>query len=324
MFKKNILLALGILLPLFSFGQFKPKEEKKQEPEALTLGQRFSFRTNTVDWALMTPNFAVGFDLSSSPYHRWSLNLSGRYNWNTQPDTKTYHNYDIREGKLEVRKYYHTRQRTTPYEGLQRYFSPERMNPRYWRAYYWGIYAAYTDFAFKFSRYGYGGDAIHGGISFGMERALFDYKHSNLGLEVGVSAGVAYWDGFKYRLDRENNVYVTEKEYKKVLPVLSEVRVALVYRFGPSVRNRYLYNQEKATQRMERRMEKQKLKAEKETTKKAEETAKKAEKQAKKEAKAAEKAARKEQKLNKKKAAYQEKMERKYGTQDSEGSLKNE
>lgn len=313
-FKRNIMLAMVCLFSLSLSAQLQPiKEKQTDERKNLTFGQRFSFRTNTVGWALMTPNASIGFDLGSSPYNRLTLNLSGRYNWNTKPDTKTYHIYDIREGKVEVRKYYHTRQRTQPYEGLQRYFSPERMNPRYWRAYYWGIYAAYTDLVFKLGRNGHAGDAVHGGVSFGMERSLFTYAKSCLDLEVGISAGIAYYDGVKFKLDRENNLYVGEKLERKFLPVLSDVRVALVYRFGPSAKHRYLYDQVKSIERSDRQLERKKLKEQKAAAEKAEEARKKAEKKARKDAKDAEKAARKEQKIEKKKAAYQEKMERKYG-----------
>lgn len=316
MIKKNILIALACLNSFLVMAQLKPvKENQTEERKDLTFGQRFSFRTNTVDWALMTPNVSMGFDLGSSPYNRMTLNLSGRYNWNTQPDVKTYHVYDILEGKVEVRKYYHTQQRNTPYEGLDKYFSSKRMNPRYWRAYYWGIYAAYTDLTFKIGRHGHAGDAIHGGVSFGMERSLFTYKKSCLDLEVGASAGVAYWDGYKFKLDRTQNEYVTGTKYKLLLPVLSEVRVALVYRFGPSAKNRYLYDQEKSILRSERKMEKQRLKDEKEAAEKAKDDQKKAEKKAKKDAKKAEKDAKKEKKMNEKKAAYQEKMDKKYGNE---------
>lgn len=316
---KRYIVSLAVLFPIVAMAQFQPmKENNAEERKDLTFGQRFSLRTNTVDWALMTPNVSVGIDLGNSPYNRMTLNLSGRYNWNTKPDTKAYHVYDINEGKVEVRKYYHTQQRNTPYEGLEKFFSSKRKNPRYWRAYYWGIYAAYTDFAFKFSRHGYGGEAIHSGMSFGMERSLFTYKKTCLDLEVGASAGIAYWDGYKFKLDRETNNYLAEKTFKKILPVLSEVRVALVYRFGPSAKNRYLYNQEKSIQRTERKMERDKLKAEKEAAEKAKDDQKKAEKIAKKEAKDAEKSAKKEQKMNKKKAAYQEKMDKKYGEEGAD------
>lgn len=323
---KRSIAILAILFPLLAVAQLQPaKENKTEEKKNLTTGQRFSFRTNTVDWVLMTPNASIGFDLGSSPYSRMAMIVSGKYNWNTNPDTKTYHVYDILEGKVEVRKYYHTQQRNAPYEGFEKFFSPKRMNPRFWRAYYWGIYAAYTDLNLKLNSTGYKGTAIHGGVSFGMERSLFTYKESCLDLEVGASAGVAYWDGSKYRLNRAENTYETKGNYTKVLPILSEVRVALVYRFGPSAKNRYLYDQVKSIQREDAKLEREKLKAEKKAALKAKDAEKDAVQKAKKEAKAAQKKARKEEKVNKKKANYQEKMDKKYGEeQTTESNANNE
>ena len=323
---KRSIAILAILFPLLAVAQLQPaKENKTEEKKNLTTGQRFSFRTNTVDWVLMTPNASIGFDLGRSPYSCYTLNLSGKYNWNTKPVTRAYHVYDILEGKVEVRKYYHTQQRNAPYEGFEKFFSPKRMNPRFWRAYYWGLYAAYTDLDLKLSGTGYKGTAIHGGISFGMERSLFTYKESCLDLEVGASAGVAYWDGSKYRLDKANNCYETKGEYKKVLPVISEVRVALVYRFGPSAKNRYLYDQVKSIQREDAKLEREKLKAEKKAAQKAKDSEKDAAQKAKKDAKDARKTAKKEEKMNKKKANYQEKMDKKYGEeQTTESNANNE
>ena len=323
---KRSIATLAILFPLLAVAQPQPaKENQTEEKKNFTTGQRFSLRTNTVDWALMTPNVSVGFDLGSSPYSRMAMIVSGKYNWNTNPDTKTYHVYDLLEGKVEVRKYYHTQQRNAPYEGFEKFFSPKRMNPRFWRAYYWGIYAAYTDLNLKLNSTGYKGTAIHGGVSFGMERSLFTYKESCLDLEVGASAGVAYWDGSKYRLDKANNCYETKGEYKKVLPVISEVRVALVYRFGPSAKNRYLFDQVKSIQREDAKLEREKLKAEKKAALKAKDAEKDAVQKAKKEAKDAQKKARKEEKVNKKKANYQEKMDKKYGEeQTTESNANNE
>lgn len=315
---KRSIATLAILFPLLALAQPQlAKENQTEEKKNFTLGQRFSFRTNTVDWALMTPNVSVGFDLGSSPYSRMAMIFSGKYNWNTNPDQKTYHVYDILEGKVEVRRYYHTQQRNSPYEGFQKFFSPKRMDPRFWRAYYWGIYAAYSDLNLKPNATGYKGTAIHGGVSFGMERSLFTYKTNSLDLEVGASAGVAYWEGSKYRLDKANNCYETKGEYKKVLPVVSEVRVALVYRFGPSAKNRYLFDQAKSIQREDAKREKDRLKEEKEAAKKAKDTEKEAAKKAKKDAKDAKKNAKKEEKLNKKKADYQKKMDKKYGDEET-------
>ena len=315
---KRCIAILAILFPLLAAAQLQPAKEKQtEEKKNLTTGQRFSLRTNTVDWALMTPNASIGFDLGSSPYSRLAMIVSGKYNWNTNPKLKTFHVYDILEGKVEVRKYYHTQQRNAPYEGFQKFFSPKRMNPRFWRAYYWGIYAAYTDLNLKLNGTGYKGTAIHGGVSFGMERSLFTYKKSCLDLEVGASAGVAHWDGSKYRLDKANNCYETKGNFKKVTPVLSEVRVALVYRFGPSAKDRYLYDQAKSIQREDVKREKDKLKEEKKAAKKAKDAEKDAAKKAKKDAKDAKKNAKKEEKLNKKKASYDKKMNKKYGDEQT-------
>jgi hypothetical protein len=315
---KSSIAILAILFPLLALAQPQPaKENQTEEKKNFTTGQRFSLRTNTVDWALMTPNVSVGFDLGSSPYSRMAMIFSGKYNWNTNPDQKTYHVYDILEGKVEVRRYYHTQQRNSPYEGFQKFFSPKRMDPRFWRAYYWGIYAAYSDLNLKLNSTGYKGTAIHGGVSFGMERSLFMYKTNSLDLEVGASAGVAHWDGSKYRLDKANNCYETKENFKKVTPVLSEVRVALVYRFGPSAKDRYLYDQAKSIQREDVKREKDKLKEEKKAAKKAKDAEKDAAKKAKKDAKDAKKNAKKEEKLNKKKADYQKKMDKKYGDEET-------
>ena len=314
---KRCIATLAILFPLLALAQPQPvKENKTEEKKNLTTGQRFSLRTNTVDWALMTPNASIGFDLGSSPYSRMAMIFSGKYNWNTNPDTKTYHVYDILEGKVEVRKYYHTQQRNAPYEGFEKFFSPKRMNPRFWRAYYWGIYAAYTDLNLKLNSTGYKGTAIHGGVSFGMERSLFTYKESCLDLEVGASAGLAHWDGSKYRLDKANNCYETKGAYKKVLPVISELRVALVYRFGPSAKNRYLFDQAKSIQLEDAKMEREKLKAEKKAAQKAKDAEKEAAQKAKKDAKDAKEKAQKEEKLNKKKTSYEKKMNKKYGDEE--------
>ena len=323
---KRSIAVLAILFPLLAAAQPQPaKGNKTEEKKDLTTGQRFSLRTNTVDWVLMTPNASIGFDLGKSPYSHYTLNLSGKYNWNTKPDNKAYHVYDILEGKVELRKYYHTQQRNAPYEGFEKFFSPKRMNPRFWRAYYWGLYAAYTDLNLKLNRTGHKGTAIHGGVSFGMERSLFTYKKSCLDLEVGASAGVAYWDGSKYQLNRTKNTYETKGNITKMMPILSEVRVALVYRFGPSAKDRYLFDQAKSIQREDAKLEREKLRAEKMAAQKAKDTEKDAAKKAKKDAKDAQKKAKEEEKMNKKKASYQQKMDKKYGEkQTTESNSNNE
>ena len=50
------------------------KEETQAKKEVLLQGiDRWSFKTNVLDWLLTVPNAGVEFDLSSSPYNRSTL-----------------------------------------------------------------------------------------------------------------------------------------------------------------------------------------------------------------------------------------------------------
>ncbi|MCQ2246486.1 MAG: DUF3575 domain-containing protein [Bacteroidaceae bacterium] len=313
LFKKISVLMVGVLLPIMATAQFVAPKYKPEKKDTLTSGQQFAFHTNTVAWALMTPNIGIEYDLSPSPYNRFTLLLSARYNWETNPKIKTYNQYNLLEGKLELRKYWHTRQRSTPsYSGLQGLFSPERLVPRYWRAYYFGVYVAGGSFDFKFSKTGKRGTEAQAGISLGMVRELFTYKNSSLDLDVGVSAGALWWKGNKYVLDKDANEYVDTEKKTAVMPMLQDVRVSLVYRFGPSARKRYNYNQVKADLKDEKRSERQKLRAEKKEAKDSLKVEKKKDKQMKKAEKTAEKVKEKAAKTAEKQARKDEKMRRKY------------
>ena len=72
---------------------------------------RFSFKTNALEWLLTIPNAGVEFDLSPSAFNRMSIGVSAKYNWNTYhryvPST-VFNMFDVRP---EFRYYYRTRQR---------------------------------------------------------------------------------------------------------------------------------------------------------------------------------------------------------------------
>ena len=287
---------------------------KVERLDTLTLGQRFSFRTNTLEWILMMPNVAVEFDLSGSPFNKWSLGVSGRFNWETKPKTLSYNQFNLMEGKLELRRYWHTRQRNSSYTGMQSLFSAERKNPRYWRAYYWGAYVAAGSFDYKFTATGSRGTEYQAGASLGMQRNLFNYAKSALDLEVGVSVGALYWKGEKYELDKSLNLYTpVETDVTRVLPMVQDVRVALVYRFGASAKGRHLYSQERAAYRDAQHQEKEQQQELKKEAKQDKKQQKKEASKLKKEAKQAEKSAEKAEKDEIKKAQIREKMEKRYG-----------
>lgn len=239
-----LLCLLSAFIPLNA--QFVAPKYKVEKPDTLNVLQQISIRTNSLEWLAAVPNLGIEFALSGSPYNVYTLNLSGRFRWDTHPDYISYNSFNILEGKLELRRYWHTRQRNSAqYRGLERIFSKERRNPRFWRGYYAGLYAQAGSFQWKFTQKGIRGSEYSAGLSLGVVRQLFIYEKNALDLDLGLSAGALWVKGENFTVNREQNVYETGESVNKVLPMLTDVRLALVYRFGPSVKKRYLHNQEK-------------------------------------------------------------------------------
>ena len=83
---------------------------------------------------MLTPNFGIEYTLGNKNWNKWTLGISGRINWNTQTKDPTYNVYDLYDGKIELRKYWHGN------------------NPR--RVFYWGIYGGANRFNIKFTDLG--------------------------------------------------------------------------------------------------------------------------------------------------------------------------
>lgn len=68
----------------------------------------------------------------------------------------------------------------------------------------------------------------------GVIKPFYNFKNGNsMDFELGASAGLCYAKYDKYRLDRESNCYpVTEAGKTAILPMVNDLRVGLVYRFG--------------------------------------------------------------------------------------------
>lgn len=126
-----------------------------------------------------------------------------------------------------------------------------------------------SEFAIKLGRTGKQGKATMFGLSFGWQQPLYGYSSgSTIDLELGVSAGAAKVDYDTFTYNSQYNCYPVEGERtQKVVPALSEVRVALVYRFGRSSRERfndrysidYAYNElvnQRATERYKKNVDK--------------------------------------------------------------------
>lgn len=209
---------------------------------------RIAFRTNTIDWLLMLPNIGFEFDLSGSPYGRMALAVNVKGNWSTYHVVKPYWEYDFNSARIEFKKYGRTSARFEK-EGVKRslgdrfsdFFRMRVKNPNFWRAYYWGVYVDLGGYNLKFSDVGRKGKYIGAGLALGYGIPLYSYRTGVLDLELGASIGAVYTKYNTYVYDEnQNTVYRENAPIRKILPypVISDLRVALVYRFS-SIRNKY-------------------------------------------------------------------------------------
>lgn len=197
----------------------------------LKFGERISLHTNAMDWITLTPNFGLEYTLGNKSWNKWTLGVSGRINWNAQTKDLTYNVYDIYDGKVELRKYWHGK------------------NPR--RVFYWGVYGDANKFNIKFSEIGKKGNAFTGGLMVGTVTQLYGYQNgASLDLDLGINAGVVFAKYDEYRRDviNKQHVYTTvtpQNGYKLTFsPLLyavstDVVKVGLTYHFGTKVANRY-------------------------------------------------------------------------------------
>jgi len=237
--------------------------------ERLSLRQRLDFRTNAVDWGLTIPNFSVEFILPSvyrfseppgdhpnvkqkrdslafiaTTRSKRTVGLSFKWNWNTSHQVMPPQVFNVFDVRVEWRQYFRTRlkdsRNLTKNPDLrtrlkERVFTTERLNPRMNRAYYWGIYAHRTGYSFKFGKEGRLGTAYGAGLSLGYTVPLYGYKTGYLDFELGGSVGLLYNSYDVYTHDSESNVYTFNPAKSKSgivpFPVITDVRVAFVYRF---------------------------------------------------------------------------------------------
>ena len=181
--------------------------------DTLKFGQRFNFRTNTIDWLAMTPNVGVEFTLGNKNWSRWTVGVQGRVNWKEQNKETRYLVYDLYDGRIQLRKYWHAKKPTN--------------------VFYWGVYALY------------------GGLMFGYVKQLYGYMNgSSLDLDLGINAGVVFADYKEYERvrsgHREAYVDTKAKEGMKltwnpwIYAASTDVlRASLIYHFGPKVYNKY-------------------------------------------------------------------------------------
>lgn len=199
--------------------------------DTLTFGQRFNIRTNTVDWLALTPNVGVEFTLGNKNWSKWTLGVQGRLNWKEQSKETPYHVYDLYDGRVQLRKYWHGKKPTS--------------------VFYWGVYAGANNFDIKLNAIGRKGNSLFGGLMFGYVHQLYGYMNgSRLDLDLGLNGGVVFAKFKEYERVLNGNRYeyvITkpENDYKLTFQPLiyaastDVIRASLIYHFGPKVANKY-------------------------------------------------------------------------------------
>lgn len=225
-----------------AFGQESVKDSKQENKQRKTaFVDRWSLKFNAVDFLFTVPNLGVEFDLSKSPYNRFTAGVNGRYRWwNT--DNATEYILNIKEVRPEVRYYWRNRQK----DGTIGY-----------NAYYMGVYGAAGNYSTKISHFGYKGLEYGAGFTFGWGIPLYGYRKFVIDLELGISAGLIATDYSVYTYDSDADIFVNVPEKDKDMhilpfPVLTEVKATFVLR-RLSIADKYRkVNQAKVIRRQER------------------------------------------------------------------------
>lgn len=204
------------------------RKARQEKAIKLSLKDRFAFRANMVSWVLATPSVGVQFDLSPWNYNKWTIGADMKWNPGSNQTFNACIEYKMLDAKIEARRYF--RESLTIKQGQKRM-------PKYWRAYYWGVYAGYTDYTI-YLREGFTGKHIGIGASAGWEIPVVTFATGGLDLDFGLSAGWIYGKS-KKRIHDNGYSFANIKDWHFTpYPIISEIRLALVYRFK-SVKTKY-------------------------------------------------------------------------------------
>lgn len=160
------------------------------------------------------------YEITSSKYENGGLN--------TKTDTVDYWHYLYRQfGKID------------------------RAEANEERGYYFGFYMGYHNYSYKFGSTGRQGNAFSAGITGGYTIPLYSYNERFIDLDLGGSLGIFYTKYDEYRHDPESNCYpIVAAGQGAIFPMVTELRLALVYRFQ-SVRQKTLTNKQGRNERIQ-------------------------------------------------------------------------
>ena len=160
------------------------------------------------------------YEITSSKYENGGLN--------TKTDTVDYWHYLYRQfGKID------------------------RAEANEERGYYFGFYMGYHNYSYKFGSTGRQGNAFSAGITGGYTIPLYSYNERFIDLDLGGSLGIFYTKYDEYRHDPESNCYpIVAAGQGAIFPMVTELRLALVYRFQ-SVRQKTLTDKQGRNERIQ-------------------------------------------------------------------------
>lgn len=267
MVRKVIIFVAFIVLFIFFPGSIAAQEKV---PDTEYAGkERWAYKTNALEWLLTIPNFGVEYDLSKSVYNRMTIGVTAKYNWNTSHNYATPMVFNLTEFRPEFRYYWRHTQKTlrspddTSKVGFGQWlreniFTTDRKNPKDWRACYIGGYLSGGGYSVKLGKEGRQGQLYGIGVTFGYGIPLYQYEKGAVDLDLGMSVGLALtkYDAFAHNPD--GDYYTVLPESSKGLhivpfPVISELKVAFVFR-KRSIDDKYKrVDQEKLREKMDRR-----------------------------------------------------------------------
>ena len=254
----DICVRVGVLLTLFVGSLFQlSAQDTYLGGEDLSFKDRIAIRTNVVDWVLTTPNIALDFDIVSTPYDKQSVGVAFKYNWATSHTYIPKQVYNLFDVRADYRFYW----RQQPFDNRNNVYGDwerewlnsakgweklrARMNcfrasenPKSHISLFVGPYLSMSSFSIKLGTsddaLGRQGVAYGAGLTGGIALPLYGYENgSALDLEFGGSLGWHFASYDLYKADIESNRYPYQAHRSKfvVYPLVTDVRVSLVYRF---------------------------------------------------------------------------------------------
>lgn len=245
----------------------------------VSIGKRFSFHTNVIDWAIAMPNIGVEFDLSGRETSRYSLGIHAKYRptlFNKVAPRFVFNTFQL---KVEFRKYWRTflssryrrnvESRDTTINWLssnlsyfrRRHLSGIRTHKaRDWRAYYVGFFAEGDKFTFNLNNNGRQGTGYTLGGSVGFDQPLYYFSNGTaIDFEAGLSLGVRIHDYDTFNYEEETHCYAYSGHQNWCVvpyPWVQDIHVSLVYRFT-GIAKKVKGDRERFEKREEARMTRQ-------------------------------------------------------------------